>query len=45
MKINRRTFLKKMNMALAGVLGMLGFAGCEHKMVDEYGTPYADYTP
>jgi len=31
MKINRRAFLKKMNWTLAGIIGMLGFAGCGKK--------------
>jgi len=39
MQINRRTFLKRMNWALASGIGMLGFVGCE-----EYDSPYADYT-
>ena len=43
MKINRRMFLKRMNWTLAGIIGMLGFAGCD-KFGVEYGTPYADYT-
>ena len=44
MKIDRRTFIKKMNWALAGMIGMLGFSGCEKIGVEEYGTPHADYT-
>ena len=28
MKTNRRTFIKRMNWGLAGIIGMLGFAGC-----------------
>jgi len=44
MKTDRRTFIKKMNWALAGILGMLGFAGCEKIGRLEYGTPHADYT-
>jgi len=31
MNINRRTFLKKMNWTLAGIIGLLGFAGCKKK--------------
>jgi len=45
MKTDRRAFLKQINWVLAGILGMLGFAGCD--IVggkEEYGTPYADYT-
>ena len=44
MKINR-AFIKGTNWALAGLISMLGFAGCniiEPKM--EYGTPNADFT-
>ena len=44
MKIDRRTFLKKMNWGLAGIIGMLGFSGCEKIGAEEYGTPHADYT-
>ena len=44
MNMDRRTFIKGMNRALAGVIAMLGFAGCEKFGVDEYGTPHADYT-
>jgi putative lipoprotein (rSAM/lipoprotein system) len=29
MKIDRRAFIKKSNWALAGIIGMLGFAGCK----------------
>ena len=47
MKTNRREFIKKMNWTLAGIIGMLGFAGC-NGIIDrekvEYGTPHADYT-
>ena len=45
MRIDRRTFIRKMNCGLAGIIGMLGFAGCE-KIIPkaEYGTPYANYT-
>ena len=45
MKINRRTFLIKMNWILAGILGILGFAGCTKPGEDEYGSPNVDYTP
>ena len=44
MNMDRRTFIKGMNRALAGVIAMLGFVGCEKFGVDEYGTPHADYT-
>jgi putative lipoprotein (rSAM/lipoprotein system) len=44
MKISRRTFIKRINLALAGVIGMLGFAGCEGWQQVEYGTPLADFT-
>ena len=45
MKVNRRAFIKKMNWALAGILSMLGFVGCNKtEPLDEYGTPHADYT-
>jgi putative lipoprotein (rSAM/lipoprotein system) len=45
MKINRRAFIKKSNWALAGLLGMLGFAGCDKILTkEEYGTPHADFT-
>ena len=43
--MNRREFIKGMNRALAGVITMLGFGGCN--VIDpkvEYGTPHADYT-
>jgi len=33
-----------MNWTLAGILGLLGFSGCNKFGVDEYGTPHADYT-
>ena len=36
MKINRRTFLKRMNWTLAGIIGMLGFAGCEKETGVDY---------
>ena len=46
MKTDRRAFIKRMNWALAGIIGMLGFAGCkkDDEMMLEYGTPHADYT-
>jgi putative lipoprotein (rSAM/lipoprotein system) len=45
MKIDRRTFIKKMNWGLASIIGLLGFGGCEiiYPKV-EYGVPHADYT-
>jgi len=39
MKTTRRAFLKKMNWALAGIIGMQGFVSCI-----EYGSPYTDYS-
>jgi len=45
MKTTRRAFIKKMNWALAGIIGMLGFADCDKIFSkEEYGTPHADYT-
>jgi len=45
MKTNRREFIKSMNWALAGIMGLLGFAGCKKEQVYiEYGSPPADYT-
>jgi putative lipoprotein (rSAM/lipoprotein system) len=46
MKTNRREFIKRMNWGLAGIIGMLGFGGCEKigGNAKEYGTPHADYT-
>jgi putative lipoprotein (rSAM/lipoprotein system) len=44
MKINK-VFSKGMNWVLAGIISMLGFAGCEDKYgMTEYGSPHADYT-
>jgi len=44
MKI-RRAFVKSINWILAGIITMLGFAGCKDILANvEYGTPYADYT-
>jgi len=43
MKINR-AFIKGTNWALAGLISMLGFTGCEREGLMEYGTPNADYT-
>jgi putative lipoprotein (rSAM/lipoprotein system) len=42
--MNRRTFIKQMNGALAAAIGLLGFAGCEKYGSVEYGAPHADYT-
>jgi putative lipoprotein (rSAM/lipoprotein system) len=49
MQINRRTFIKRINWALAGIIGMLGFGGCdkigeEEPIICMYGSPHADYT-
>ena len=44
MKTNRRVFIKNMNWALAGIIGMLGFTGCDITGTKEYGSPHADYT-
>lgn len=44
MKTNK-AFIKGINWVLAGILTMLGFAGCDIIPGQlEYGTPYADYT-
>jgi len=43
MKINR-AFIKGTNWALAGLLSLLGFTGCDIQGAYEYGTPNADYT-
>ena len=43
MKRNR-TFIKFANWVLAGIISMLGFAGCLIYGLEEYGTPYADFT-
>ena len=43
-KINR-VIIKGINLALAGILSLLGFVGCQKNApLDEYGSPYADYT-
>ena len=42
MKTNRREFIKSMNWALAGIMGLLGFGSCKGTL--EYGSPHADYT-
>ena len=45
MKTTRRAFIKKINWTLAGILGMMGFAGCDKIFTkEEYGSPYAEYT-
>ena len=43
MKINR-ALIKGTNWALAGLISLLGFTGCEKENLLEYGTPNADYT-
>ena len=43
MKINR-AFIKGTNWALAGLISMLGFTGCNREPLLEYGTPNVDYT-
>ncbi|MCL2738323.1 MAG: radical SAM-associated putative lipoprotein [Bacteroidales bacterium] len=40
----KKVFLKGVNWALAAIITMLGFAGCNKIGVDEYGTPHADFT-
>jgi len=40
----KKAFLKGINWALAAVIAMLGFAGCDKIGVDEYGSPHANYT-
>jgi len=41
----KRKMIKIVNWALAGVLTLLGFAGCDTTYgPDEYGTPHADFT-
>jgi len=50
MKTDRKAFIKKMNWTLAGIIGLLGFAGCEKGnenediIMLEYGVPPANYT-
>ena len=43
MKINR-AFIKGTNWALAGLISVLGFGGCNNDMRTEYGVPNADFT-
>ena len=44
MKINR-VIINGINLALAGILSLLGFVGCQKNApLDEYGSPHADYT-
>jgi hypothetical protein len=43
MKI-KRAFIKGTNWALAGLLGLFGFSGCDTEPKEEYGVPFADYT-
>ena len=40
----KKAFLKGVNWALAAIITLLGFAGCDKIGVEEYGTPHADYT-
>jgi len=44
METTRRAFIKKLNWTLAGIIGMLGFAGCDKIGAKEYASPHADYT-
>jgi putative lipoprotein (rSAM/lipoprotein system) len=41
MKINYRPLIKGTNWALVGILGILGFSGCDAVGPDMYGTPWA----
>ena len=43
MKINK-ILIRSVNLALAGLLSLLGFVGCVKHEPIEYGTPHADYT-
>jgi len=44
MKIDRRAFIKRMNWSLAGVIAMLGFAGCDLIIgAEKYGCPHTNY--
>ena len=36
MKTDRRTFIKRMNWTLAGIIGLLGFAGCKKESGANY---------
>jgi putative lipoprotein (rSAM/lipoprotein system) len=40
----KKRLIKSTNWVLAGILSILGFAGCEKIGAEEYGTPSADYT-
>jgi len=42
MNINKR-FIKSANWMLAGIITLLGFAGCDKIGVDEYGVLHVDY--
>jgi len=44
MKKIYRPLLKGTNWALVGLLGLLGFPGCDSIGADEYGQPYTEYT-
>jgi len=43
MKIDRRAFIKRMNWSLAGIIAMLGFAGCDIIGAEKYGCPHTNY--
>jgi len=40
----KKAFFKGVNWALAAIIAMLGFAGCDKIAAEEYGVPHADYT-
>jgi len=42
--IVKNLFLKTINLVLAGILTMMGFANCTKYGPDEYGVPNTDYT-
>ena len=39
----KKIFIKCTNWILAGIMGLLGFAGCDRTDVPEYGVPYVEY--
>ena len=43
---NNKTLIKIANWMFAALITLLGFTGCEkiHSSMEEYGSPYADYT-
>lgn len=43
MKKTKRQLIKGTNWALAGLMGLLGFACSDEEIAPEYGTPHADY--